>query len=666
MKYLIYSSALGLLISGIQLIPFTEYLLNSYAIVKRGSEAAGQLVPLKAFVYNLFPNLTGNPSTNFYRQLAQNAGYHTVTAAYVGPIVTFLSVLTILYSRKIKRHTLFFLLLSLFSLPFIYDVPIFNNFSRIANTYSANQRLLFTLGLTQTVLVAAFFENIKDFKFLKKLLNKLVIFLPIAAALLLILLNFVPEYIPTGIREEKLRAFIGYQKGQILFLASTTFVGLLFIQRLVSKKHINLYLVFISVLVFMQTGLLNIDYNPSIDEKYFYPETKAIETLKKLPKNNSIQLGGNHIIHPDINLLYEVGSVENYDAMDIKDYRFLFENVFDNREEWNDTIIDTNQNYLNLFGVRYVLSYTDIENTIVVEQADAQKFPDSLKRKKSLETGFDAAEDGLYAVRVLPANFNRDNQCVIKIYIADDKDIIYEELIDCEHFFDKIYYQFDFPTINKSRVDAFTLGVEFIEGEDDISFWTNNDGELVLQSIYKKVSKPYLDKIYDGSFNIYENKSFKGDFYFLDDIKYVDRDVILDYIKEDEFDTYSQVLLESNNFESSGVKNNQNDENYDIGIIDEDSTKTTVYANSESDGLIVTSRAYYPGWKALVDGESVDLIKANGAFIAIPVTSGEHLITLYYDPASLKAGYIMTAAGVLLLLAQSIKHNLYGKGKKTP
>ncbi|MFC1625712.1 YfhO family protein [Patescibacteria group bacterium] len=79
----------------------------------------------------------------------------------------------------------------------------------------------------------------------------------------------------------------------------------------------------------------------------------------------------------------------------------------------------------------------------------------------------------------------------------------------------------------------------------------------------------------------------------------------------------------------------------------------------EVDSFMFVSDAFYPGWKAYVDGKETKIYRADFAFRAIPVSSGEHEISMLYHPESFYLGLKITALslGVLgIYLAYSLKH----------
>jgi uncharacterized membrane protein YfhO len=52
-------------------------------------------------------------------------------------------------------------------------------------------------------------------------------------------------------------------------------------------------------------------------------------------------------------------------------------------------------------------------------------------------------------------------------------------------------------------------------------------------------------------------------------------------------------------------------------------------------------------WKAVVNGKPTAMIRANGAFRAVPVQAGHQRVELFYWPISTKIGLCVSAAFLL-------------------
>lgn len=78
---------------------------------------------------------------------------------------------------------------------------------------------------------------------------------------------------------------------------------------------------------------------------------------------------------------------------------------------------------------------------------------------------------------------------------------------------------------------------------------------------------------------------------------------------------------------------------------------------SENEVLFL-SIPYSTGWSAKVDGEKTSIVKANGMYMAIPLTLGKHHIQLKYSTPWLRAGILtslMTIFGILIYQVIRIK-----------
>lgn len=78
------------------------------------------------------------------------------------------------------------------------------------------------------------------------------------------------------------------------------------------------------------------------------------------------------------------------------------------------------------------------------------------------------------------------------------------------------------------------------------------------------------------------------------------------------------------------------------------STRVTIEAEADADSVLVLSDAWYPGWKATIDGDPVEVLPAYYVFRGVVVPPGRHTITFYYWPTSFYVGLILSVAGLAL------------------
>jgi uncharacterized membrane protein YfhO len=71
-------------------------------------------------------------------------------------------------------------------------------------------------------------------------------------------------------------------------------------------------------------------------------------------------------------------------------------------------------------------------------------------------------------------------------------------------------------------------------------------------------------------------------------------------------------------------------------------------ASLDTSGYLVLADTWYPGWQATVDGERVELLRANYAFRAVSLDAGDHVVEMSYRPWSV---YLGVAVSVGMLVA---------------
>lgn len=85
-----------------------------------------------------------------------------------------------------------------------------------------------------------------------------------------------------------------------------------------------------------------------------------------------------------------------------------------------------------------------------------------------------------------------------------------------------------------------------------------------------------------------------------------------------------------------------------------DANAVTYEVNSVKGGVVVFSEIYYPSWQATVDGNSVDIARADYVLRAVRVEPGKHVVAFKFDPKSLHVtetvANVALVAFMLLLL----------------
>jgi len=77
--------------------------------------------------------------------------------------------------------------------------------------------------------------------------------------------------------------------------------------------------------------------------------------------------------------------------------------------------------------------------------------------------------------------------------------------------------------------------------------------------------------------------------------------------------------------------------------------RVRLLADLTGPGFVVSVDTWDPGWRAAVDGQPTDVLRANGAFRAVAVPAGRHTVEMEYRPPSVLIGGSISATAALAL-----------------
>lgn len=124
----------------------------------------------------------------------------------------------------------------------------------------------------------------------------------------------------------------------------------------------------------------------------------------------------------------------------------------------------------------------------------------------------------------------------------------------------------------------------------------------------------------------------------------VERDTALRRVASSDFDLHSGVLLEpaASSSEAGPARIAP------ARIVDYAPERVVVEALAEQSALLVLTDTFYPGWRALVDGEPARIWRANGLHRAVAVGPGRHRVVFEYRPGSFRLGAAVSLASLAI------------------
>ena len=145
------------------------------------------------------------------------------------------------------------------------------------------------------------------------------------------------------------------------------------------------------------------------------------------------------------------------------------------------------------------------------------------------------------------------------------------------------------------------------------------------------------------------NNKIEGNAWFVDSIQVVasanDELGLIDDVD------VSKVALIHKEFEPDLNKSLVNKAEASISLKEYAPNKLVYQSKAAAEKLAVFSEIYYPkGWKATIDGQKTEILRANHVLRAMVVPAGEHEIVFAFEPETYETGNKISLASSLLLL----------------
>lgn len=353
------------IITAIQWIPTLQFiLLSARDIDQTNWQIAGWFIPWQHLIQFIAPDFFGNPTTLNY----WGTWNYGELVGYVG-IVPLICAIIALFFRRDKKTlffgTLFFISL-LFALPsiiaqlpFIFHIPFLSTAqpTRLLSITDFSLAVLSALGLD------TFMEQ-------KKSVFAPLLFLTIVFSLLwgtILAKNHLGFVISVG---DILTAKHNLIVPSVLFtIAAVLFIILCLLptKKEAIKKIVMVSLVLLTIIDLVRFGWKFLPFTPSM---YLFPQTTTISFLQKNAGIYRIMENNAQIFPPNFSTEYRLQSVDGYDPLYLLRYGELVATIERNQPNIQPPFgfnrIITPENYtspfINLLGVKYVLSLSDITN----------------------------------------------------------------------------------------------------------------------------------------------------------------------------------------------------------------------------------------------------------------------------------------------------------------
>lgn len=153
-----------------------------------------------------------------------------------------------------------------------------------------------------------------------------------------------------------------------------------------------------------------------------------------------------------------------------------------------------------------------------------------------------------------------------------------------------------------------------------------------------------------------------GNAWFVDNVEYAENaNQEIDRIND--IDVRNTAVVDSKFKEAlRNATSLEKDSTASVSLISYEPNKLAYKTSSAKDGVIVFSEIYYPEWTATIDGEPVDIARANYILRTMFVPKGDHTIVFSFEPKSIRrteaaayTAFFVLIAGALFLIFTSLR-----------
>lgn len=687
--FLACSYGIGLALCAIMVLPFLEFVQNSYL----GRHDPNQLVglwslPPKDIILLALPYFFGPIHRSW------DGVVWDFQPGYLGFVVVLLVVLAAVEGLSFRRTYLFFTLIVTFFLvhgynligiahDFIGRLPFFNvsHFTR----YFPPE-----LAFSTAILMSAQIHRIREGKYRRWRLISVVLLSWLLIGLLwkFKYAQMVGVHGGTLILTETLQQTLPALVSGGLILVGLSLVSL----KILSHKGLT-----ILIGLCLIGELFVLMPHDHIDRYEPFAEPPFVQFLKSDPGTFRVYALDGYL-YPNVPSAYELNSIGFVNGLINKRFWTFAAALIDKdlHTNWFFTgglpvgeIRNVDNRFFNLFNLKYII--TDKQGAPPYFHLDSSVYPmgggavpaSPLVPGTSIGQTFTASGD-LCAIGLFFGTYQRANTGTVLFTLKESptsKAILFTTRINMVEIQDNAFHIVSFPPLPNSEGKTFYFELTAPEAtrNNTVTLWTNQldlypPGQLYLNGqpapgdsgfkVYSFASHASFEKIYDEEVKIYQNHvAFPRAFIAHEAEVISDLEKVLERLKDERFDIRHRVILEKEPSSLADLKSqvaNLNLRSEIAEVIRYEPTRVTIQAKMEQPGFLVLSDPFYPGWKAYVNGKETEIFLTDYCLRSVFLNSGDYEVVFRYEPASYKSGAWLTLIGLGILAATFSSIGVFG------
>lgn len=698
LKYLSLGASIiigGLLVSAVLYIPGLELYLNG---VSSHHKMRPKSIDWQNIITYILPQFFGGAHQFFWKDFQDKLGFAFRTANYVGSVMFFLFLSSLAFLPKIlkwlKRNRLakiflFYFLLTIVLLLQLFGIARFFFFEQFPvfkqTTFFKYSSALISFSLITSTMI---FLHLK----LSRRLKKAILPYFLSVAILILLNSHYKDLISNSPHIHTIYGFSENAWCSLFYISIIAFFLFFFKNRKIVLSVILLTLLFETWIYFPKEG----DQKRRQSLKPF----SSIEFVKSKNYQDFRIFALNNIMRPNTAVVFDLNDMRILDALWINRYFLYIKNFFNEPDNLRITNITessggktadiVNNNFFDMLSVKYIFSYTKLEEGIesdnITQKILEQNEPKKTLRKaifiinrnpkevlyqtgpRDIKAKLSKPKDVSYlyvypalAERSFGINEGDGVKFVAKIYqdgkLIDEKEQIINPSNNKE---DERWFEMKLgPFGNPDQSYDFTLQL-ITDSRGNAAWDLSGWGGFVWDNDLDRFNQKYK-LVYDGGVPIYENQEYLPRIRFVKKTLCLERkkrsdeqyDEVIKLMKDNEADIRNLAIVESNSCDEREYSPEK------ARIIENyfnDQKVSFVYSSPEEQyGFL--SDVFYPGWKIYINGQRGEINPANLAFRGFKLPEGENVkVEIKYQSWTFTIGLWSTILTMLFSLYLTIRN----------
>jgi len=182
----------------------------------------------------------------------------------------------------------------------------------------------------------------------------------------------------------------------------------------------------------------------------------------------------------------------------------------------------------------------------------------------------------------------------------------------------------------------------------------------------KELDSPKLRLAHRGEVLVYENLDVLPRAFWVPQARsFPDSQSLLRHLTSPGFDPKKEILVEESVPTLADLIDGGDLGSPSVHVTEYRLNAVSIRSKANKPGFVFLGDSYYPGWKAMIDGEETRLYRANYLFRAVYVPAGEHELRFVFRPLSFQLGLSITLTSLALiagLFAYKISQQFKSRG----